>query len=434
MRTTENHPEEGGFTLLEVVIAMVIFTVFCAAALGLLLRTDDVTRDNLQRSTAANLAAAQIQKARGQAALAIRDATYRQQVPVGTGTTYTVKQTTRYLASDSSTSLCSGTTTSLAYRLVTVTVDWPGRPSGIQPVRQDTLKAVGVGADGLGTTGALAVTVTGADGVGQAGQTVSLSNGNSATTGDDGCAVFVGLTPATYTATLNNTGSVGLTNEQNTTKSGIGVTAGTISRTSMSYDDARGMVIALDSPVAGAVVPDGIQMRLSSSSLAATTYAACPPAGTPVAACATAPTTTTRGVAKELYPAVYTVKMGTCTETSPSQVSNDLRPSASDGSTATVPMGAFQVKVVLRGTPNAGILARQLTFTHAPQANGCTAGERFTYNATDDTTTMMLPYGQWTVTLRLLNVLNIATADLGTGTVTLTPGARTGSITLLVQL
>jgi prepilin-type N-terminal cleavage/methylation domain-containing protein len=427
-----SQPGEGGFTLLEVVIAMVIFTVFCAAALGLLLRTDDVTKGNLQRTTASNLAAEQVSIARSQGALAIQDVTRYQRVPAGTGTNYKITQTTKYLASDSTTSVCSGSTTQLAYRLVTVTVTWPGMGS-IQPVRSDTLKAVGVGSDGLGVTGALAVTVAGADGTGQAGQTLSLSDGSSATTSNDGCAVFVGLAAGTYTATLDNTGDVGLTNEQNTTKSGIGVTAGTVSRTSISYDTARSMVIALDSPVAGAIVPGGINMPLSSGSLAATSFAACPATGTPVAACATAPTTTSNGLAKELYPAVYTVKMGTCTETTPSQSSIDLRADSSEGSTATVPMGAFKVKAVLSSTPAVGIIGRTIVFTHASQTSGCTAGERFTMTSAQNGSAMMLPYGTWTVSVQLLNAQEVVRVSAGAGTATLGPSSRSADTTFLVQ-
>jgi prepilin-type N-terminal cleavage/methylation domain-containing protein len=422
--------DDAGFTLLEVVIAMVIFTVFCAASLGLLVRTSDVTKGNLQRSAAANLAAEQIQVARSQPALSIDALTRTQKVA---NTTYTITQTVKYLSSDSATSVCDGASAQLAYKLVTVKVTWPTMGS-IQPVRTDTLKAVGVGSDGLGTTGALAIGVNGADGTATSGQTVGLSDGSSATTGDDGCAVFVGLTAGTYTATLNTAGYVGLTNEQTTTKTSIGVSAGTVTRTGLSYDTARGLLMAIDSPVSGGIVPSNLPLRLSTSALAPTSFAACPATGTPVAACASAPTSTANGVAKELYPAVYTVKLGTCTESTPSQTSTDLRPSTADGSTATVPLGAVTVKVALAATPAVGIVGRSITLIHASQASGCTSGETYSMTSTANGSTLLVPYGTWTVKIPVLDVTGLIVVSYVYGTVTVSPTGRTASVFQLVQL
>jgi prepilin-type N-terminal cleavage/methylation domain-containing protein len=419
---------DGGFTLLEVIVAMVIFTVFCSASLGLLVRTTNVTKGNLQRSAAANLAAEQIQLARGQTALNITDTTRTQTVA---NTTYTITQTTKYLSSDSTTSVCDGSSAALAYKRVTVQVTWPGMGS-IQPVRQDTLKAFGIGSDGLGTTGALAIGVTGASGTGTSDVDVTLSNGDSVTTGDDGCALFVGITAGTYSVLLNQSGHVGLTNSQSTAKTGLGVSAGTLTRASVSYDTSRGLVVAIDAPVTG-IVPSALPLRLSTSQLAETTYAACPVVGTPTSACATAPTSTANGLAKELYPAVYTVKLGSCTETTPSTASIDLRAGTADGSTATVPLGAVTVKVALVATPSVGLAGRSITLSHAAQTSGCTSGETYTMTSTSSGATMLLPYGTWTITVPVLNALGNIVSYVN-GTATLSPTSRTVTVPLLVQL
>ncbi len=423
--------DDAGFTLIEVVVAMVIFTIFCAASLGLLVRSTEVTRGNLQRSAASNLATEQIQLARSANTIDIVNLTRTQKVA---NTTFTIAQTTKYLSSDSTSTVCDGSSAALAYKLVTVTVTWPNMGS-ISPIRADTLKAMGVGSDGLGTTGALAVGINDADGLSLAGTTVNLSNGATTTTGDDGCALFVGLAAGTYTATLNTPGYVGLTNTQSTTKSGLGVTAGTLTRTNISYDSVRAIGVTVNSPVTGGIVPATLPLRLSTSLLTETTFPVCPATGSPTSACATAPTTTTDGLAKELFPAVYAVKLGSCAEAVPSQTSVDLRPDAANGAIAAVPLGAVTVKVALSATPTIGIIGRTVTFTHAVQSGtGCTAGETYSMPTVGAGSSMLLPYGTWVVSVPIFNVAGLPTSSLVMGTAVLSPTNRVSTQNLLVAL
>jgi prepilin-type N-terminal cleavage/methylation domain-containing protein len=402
---------DDGFTLMEVVVAMAIFTIFVMAVLGLLVRTTDVARDNSRRNAGTNLAQQQIEAARSLSALSIPDGKQVTNQTVD-GIVYTVTQTSKYVASGASGSTCSGSSNTLAYKLVTVTVTWPNMGS-TKPVRTDTLKAVGIGNDvSDATKGTLAVGVVDSDGNPVPDVVVTLSTGTVFTTGDDGCVIFTGLAPGTYTATANQTGYVGILNNQSTSLTNLGVSAGLIAHGTLYYDKARSFNVAFDAP-AGSYVPPTLPIRFSDTVISEYTLPACT---SPLSAgCSTgAP-----GTVKEIYPAVATLKAGACTETTPSSVGADLRPDTSEGSTVTIPVAAPNV-TVQHYVSNAYISGRQVTFTHT---TGCS--ESYTYTVTAGTgTRIALPYGTWTV--------SIASISGTFPTVTLSPANKQPTIALKV--
>jgi len=374
----------AGFTLVEVVVAMSLFAVAATVILGLLTQTAGVARSNSRRSTAANLAQRQIETARALKATSIADGLQTSTKSVN-GTTYTIKQVANYVPTDSSTSVCSGSGSSLAYKLVTVTVTWTGMGS-TKPVREDTLKAVGLGTDGLdATTGTLAVQVSGASGASQPGVNVVLSSGGlSRVTGDDGCAVFTGLAPGTYSVSTSMAGYAGTTNAQAITAGSLGVTAGGITRYTLMYDTAATLAVALDAP-GGSVVPANLRLRVGDTYLPEYSLPTC--VGSDTSAC----TTGVSGTVSGLFPETYTVKVGACSETNPSSVRIDLKSAPGSPPSVTVPVAAPNVIVQTRvgGTP---VVGRTVTFTHAV---GCT--EVYTTPSVSGGSALVLPYGTWTI-------------------------------------
>jgi prepilin-type N-terminal cleavage/methylation domain-containing protein len=404
---------DRGFTLVEVVVSMSLFAVAASVTLGLLLRTTQVAGDNIRRTAAANLAQKQIESVRSQKATAITDGQSTTTAVIGS-TTYTIKQLANYVSTDSSTSVCTGSGNTLAYKLVTVTVTWPNMGT-IKPIRADTLKAVGLGADGLDSTlGTLAILVAGTSGAAQSGITVTLSSGATKTTGDDGCAVFTGLSPATYSASASMSGYTGFTNSQNATLGSLGVTAGGVTRGTLTYDTVRSVSVALDSP-AGAVIPSTMPLRVGDSYLSEYTLSTCP--GTVTSSC----TSGLPGTVQALFPEVYTVKVGACTETSPSSVSVDLRTAGTSTPSVTVPVGAPTIKVqTALGT---AIVGRTVTIAHT---TGCS--ESYTTPSVSGGRAIAIPYGSWTI--------STARTSAGVGTVsqsvTLSSTNKTPTVTLVV--
>ena len=406
-------PAEG-FTLVEILVAMSVFTVLVTVVLGLVLRTAATASSNDRRVVAANLADRQIESARSQRAVDIPDGLSTRTETVG-GVTYTIRQTATYVPSDATSTVCAASSSGLAYKLVTVTVTWP-QMGLVKPVRADTLKAVGIGADGLDATrGSAAVTVVGASGAAVSGILVTLTpGGGTTTTGEDGCAVFTGLTPGTYAAAVSTGGYVGPTNAQSTTLGSIGVTAGGIGRGTILYDTSRGaqLVLAGPSGSTGWTAPAGILTSLRSSYVPDTAYPVC--SGTAVGCVTALP-----GSAQYLFPTVYDVWAGSCLDAKAAGAvtTTDLTAAAADGSTVTLRTGGALVDV--RNALGTSLAGRTVTATHAADAPGtgqrCTAGETFTLPATvTGGVGVLLPAGTWTFTV---------TGGLAPATVTLDTSA-----------
>lgn len=407
--------DDGGFSLIEVVVAMAVFTVLATITAGLLINTTKVSADSTRRTTATNVLNSELETARSLTAQAIADGLTISTETVN-GFDYKVTQQASYVGSSSTTSVCSGSGSSLAYKLVTVTVTWPNMGS-IKPVRGDTLRAVGVGKDGLDATkGTLAIAIVGSTGQPTSGVAITLNPGGLVrTTGDDGCAIYTELTPGTYSATASTAGYVGKDNVQTATASSLAATAGTVSRASLLYDTERNVKVVFDGPV-GAIVPSTLVLRAGNSYVAESTLPICLTGAT--SAC----TTAVPGTVSHLFPETYGIKAGACTEAAASQVAVDLRPSAANNTTVTVPMGAATVKVANILTPTTGIAGRTVTFTHAAPATGCTATDTLTLTTDAAGSAFLVPYGTWTVSV----------AGSLNQSVTFNASAKTATMTFLV--
>jgi prepilin-type N-terminal cleavage/methylation domain-containing protein len=416
--------DDSGFSMLEVVVAMAVFTVLATISLGILANTDNVAGDNVRRTAAANLVNQTLETARSQSAQNITDGRVVTTQTVG-GTTYTITQNANYVSSNSTTSVCTGSGNTLAYKLVSVAVSWPNM-GNVKPVRGDILRAVGVGSDGLdATTGTLAVSLLGSTGQSTSGVQVTVSPGGlSRTTGDDGCAVFTGLTPGTYTASANSIGYVGTVNTQAASVSNLSVTAGHVSRGSLLYDSNRSVNYVFDAP-ATAAVPPGLPIRFGDSYVPEATLPTCIASST--SACGTA----VPGTVKNLFPESYTLKAGSCTEATPSQTSVDLRSTTANGTSITIPVGTVTVKVAVSALPTIGITGRTVSLIHAAQTVGCTSGETYTTPSVATGSTLLLPYGTWTVSVPILDT-HLVQVGLATQSITLDPTNKTATVLVLV--
>jgi prepilin-type N-terminal cleavage/methylation domain-containing protein len=403
--------DDGGFSLVEVIASMAVLGIGAAAALTAFVAAGGMSRNVILRTTAANLLTRQIESVRAVKTTVVPDG--RQvSTQVVSGTTFTITQDVSYVTPGSSTTVCTGTGSTLAYKLVTVTITWPGMGT-TRPIRGDTLKAVGVGQDGYDpSTGSLAVLVAGTTGTPTAGVTVTLSPGGAAeTTGSDGCAVFPALAPGSYTATVSVPGYVGTSNTTTATLNNLGVAAQSVRRGTLYYDTAGALDVTTDAP-AGSVYPSGLTLRLGDTYLPESAAATCPAAG----AC----TTGVPGHVSGLFPEVYDVSLGACTSTPRSTVSVDLR-GTSTPPTATVPVGTVTVDVRVGGTSMPG---RTVTATRGADG-GCPSGETLTLPATQaGGTRLVLPYGTWTLT---------TPSGVAPAMVTLGPGAASASALLVAS-
>lgn len=407
---------DPGFTLVETVVAMSVFAVASTVTLGLVVRTASLAQDGMRRTVAAGLVTTQLESVRSLPATAVPDG-----LTVTTRTidvvTYTIRQNANYLPSGASGSVCVSSGADLAYKLVTVSVTWPAM-GNVQPVRGDTLKSVGIGSGGLdqSTLGSLAVLVTGYDGTPRSGVTVSLpSRAATRLTGDDGCAVFAALSPGAYGVAASAYGYVGTQNTASVSVASVSVAAASITRTTITYDAARSVAVVLGDATAS--LPAGMPLRVGSSYVTETTLPTCPNPVT--SAC----TSGLPGTVQSLFPAAYTVKVGACTETSPSQVTVDLRGTATSTPSVTVPVGTVTVDV--RNHSGTSLAGRTVTVTHAP---GCS--ETYTLPSTAaGGSALVLPYGSWT----LSTPITPGSPTTTTASISVSPAAPAASAVLTVS-
>jgi prepilin-type N-terminal cleavage/methylation domain-containing protein len=400
LRNRVTTADDSGFTLVEVVVAMVIFVVMAGSVLGLLVRISGTTADNIRRTAAANLASRQIESLQklGKAEIIGLPTTSTSTATVG-NIVYTIKQDVTPADKDSAASICvapgSGSPdTKVSFSRVNVSVTWAamGRTA---PVKAQTLLSLGAGTEYAVSGLPAAVTVTGPDST-LPNIPVTLvrqgtpSDTKTETTDSAGCATFVGLSSGQYDGSANSAGYVGLANLQSTPLDNpVDTTTVSLPRVNLTYAKARSLDVTWTAP-AGATIATGIPLRIGRNSpiLAEYTLGTCP--GVVIGSC----TSGFPGTVQALYPATYQIKAGACTDSSNPTKAVDVSGNPLNVATVNLPLGAISVTVKnLLGVP---ITGRAVTFTHAA-ASGCASGETYTATTGATGTVLGLPYGTWTV-------------------------------------
>jgi len=393
---------DAGFTLLEAVIAMVIFGLVASSTAAVLVRAVGGSSDNRARAAAANVAAQTMDGLRqsAQTGQGYTDLTTRQLADVVVqGRRYSVSTSVSVVLKAGAGSPCtSGGLSDEVYKKVGVMVTWPAAGS-VKPVRSDTIvQYPGVATDP--TKGALGVVVSGPSGA-EARVSVILSSGATQLTDDSGCAYFSGLTGGTYTATANAPGHVDQSGAATASQS-AGVQAASATVLNLAYATATTPRITFATVGAdGAVDPSYAWFGTSAYTL---TNTAADRSGT----------ATTSTVSPTLYPfsSGYDVWLGGCAGEAPaSRVNFATLPGASPQ--VTVPVGGLTLTNT--GAASVDVVLRHTDSTSCPTTYTGTLPTGVTFRAA-------LPFGQWTATSAAGPVASPAS-------VTLTGSAPTATVT-----
>ncbi|MBH0129941.1 prepilin-type N-terminal cleavage/methylation domain-containing protein [Salinibacterium sp. NK8237] len=409
---------EAGMSLLEVLIAIIIFAVVSLGVLHTLTTVLSTTRDNRARVVAANLAAEEIDLARAaDEVFNLFDAT--RVVPIN-GDDYTVTRTTEWVSSDVASAACGTGTGALRYKRINVEVSWPNMREGTSPVSADTLLAPSerINDPALGT---ILVSVLGGTGEGVSGVTVSATPASPSAgaqtpsttikaTDVQGCTFILKVTPGNYNVTVSKTNYITEAGQSTVPSQLAKVTAGSASSMSFNYDEAASFAVKYVS----ASTPSKAQMPKDMATSFVSTYSTYTTstsstsfsrtvklfpwrsgyvsmAGTYIPESAD-PTST---VATCLSPntALWPDKLvGTVTYASPAAEAVAANPGGTV--TAVVPMGLVEVS----GMSGATIRA----VPAAPVANsgdpGCDARTTLYFSTISSTTnSIALPYGTWQI-------------------------------------
>ena len=392
---------EGGYSVVELVAAVTIFAlVFAAVSFGIG-RALDVTRNNRNRTTAAYLAASELEEVRSasfdQVALGRTVCSY--QAPSATCSVpspYTVTREVSWVTPTATSSSCnvpSGSSgAALAYKRVNVRVTWDDMRA-VAPVATQTLLTPPAGAYDP-DAGHIAVRVFDRTAIPLAGQAVTLSGPATASqvTTADGCAFFAYLDPGSYTVSLSTAGHVGRQGDQPATQTAA-VLASQITTLQFDYDRAATLDVAMLAP-AGAQIPSGMATTVANSNLTV---------GTKTFSEASTGGGATRTVTP-LFPfsSGYQVWAGECADADPAAHPGGSRgaalasnPGATTSGSATLDAVDVQVRTASGPVPGATVRA-----THAG-GTGCPSGVTLTSATPTDANgrlLLALPYGTWTVT------------------------------------
>jgi type II secretory pathway pseudopilin PulG len=403
---------EDGMTIVELLVAMSIFTLVALSLAYTLQMALLSTRDDRNRVQAANLAARELEIVRndfgatttGPTTLgATSTVTNPHQLPGGTagqplridGTNYTVVRHVEWLPGGTGSSPCDGGTAVRYPSLgVNVKVSWNAM-HGTRPIESNTILTPPKGT--LNTNMAfVAVKILGASGTGLGGVPVTLTGPGGSpvvVSADDGCAVFSLTTMGTYSAMIGTAGYVTFDGQPGATKTGITVTTGSLQQVNFTYDRSATLtavfatdgVHGLPSPLPGLTYFNQGLTPLGNRSVA------------------TAAVSTTIG---SLWPFSdgYAVWAGTCRQSDPTTMGHS-RPAPVvilPGGTAaeTLEMAPLNIEVTtMAGAPLVGY--RVVAVPH--DATGCTSAATPLLLGTTDATGKILsslPGGVWDVSVK----------------------------------
>ena len=419
-RLTGPNSRDSGLTLVEVIVAMMIFSIVALGVGYSLVMVLKMTNDARGKQTATNLAAAEIDTSRAAATLAaltshtktvtVDDRDYR--VAVSTLWTSTI---------GGSDGLCSSGTGALLFKRVHVSVTWEGMSPGTSPVVTDTIVAPPVRVNAA-DKGAIVVAVNNVTGAGNAGLTISavpsVITGNTASaltvtpspTDAQGCGVILQVTPGTYDVSISRPGGVPASldiMQQTNPVVRVAVAAGSSITAPFQYDVAGIFTLkyASNYTLGTAIVPPSMEKSFVSANSVYVSTAAAPFLLHP-------------------FPGGYTVLAGKLAESGSSAITcSSVDPGAWLETTVdgvalaglrqpavaalpglpsvpivtNVPMGVVKITDIKSSEP----YIKAVAMTTGPAGYGdpgCAAPSTYRFGPLTGDSTIALPFGTWTLT------------------------------------
>ena len=263
---------DEGIGLVEVMVALMVFSIIAIAIGYSMLSITRITAESAHRETAANLAAAEVDRIQAQPdAFNVHSSTVN--TPPIDGIVYTIKTSIGWVSTTGSTGSCGTGGGNLQYKRVNVEVTWPGRYLS-NPVRVDSALAPDARINDP-SYGTILVGVTGEDGTGRSSVTVTVTpvSGGAAAITDtidptdvDGCSYILKVVPGVYKVVVTKSGYVSKVDQQpaSPSKDDLQVVAGATATAAFTYDNASSFTLNY-SPNATAVatIPNNLDVTFS---------------------------------------------------------------------------------------------------------------------------------------------------------------------------
>lgn len=394
---------DDGFSLIEVVVAMLVFATLAVGIAFSLLSVLAMTKEGRARAIATNLAAQEIDLDRSASdVFTLGDVT---RTLTNASGTFRVNRTTQWVSGAGGGTGCGTGTGVLQYKRINVSVTWDGMRAEAAPVRTDTVLApknlindpalgtlivATLAAGGAGSSG---VSVSAAPTAGVAGNTAVAVSG--AATNAQGCSYLLKVVPGTYDVTVSRAGYIDNRQVATTTKAtNIPVAAGTSASAGFVFDQSGSFSVtyasnngsgSLQFPTnvdTSFLSTGGVYVSAATVPAASRTFQLFPsPGGYAVMAGKyVAPTQSSAGCISadpEAWPATSTLAAG-------------VRTQSTTTATAGLPMGLITLT---------GASGKFVTAVSAAGAGtgdpGCTVPMTYTFDALAASGKIALPYGSW---------------------------------------
>ena len=257
---------EAGFSLIEVLVALMVFSVLSVAIAYALTQALVLTNEARAREVAIHLASQEVDKIRSLED--IFQVVANSSIYTVNGTDFTVTRKPVWDNSAGDAIQCgdlAGGSGSFEFKRVEIEIDWQGRRAGSSKVYTDTIIAPNrrITDPALGT---ILISVINAAGGGASGIAVSATpNGGGATTppetipvtDSEGCSYVLKVTPGQYILKASKSGYVDVTQSLNETSSTITVGAGELKSVQFQFDAAANFNIKFaDNYTLPVVLPD----------------------------------------------------------------------------------------------------------------------------------------------------------------------------------
>jgi prepilin-type N-terminal cleavage/methylation domain-containing protein len=422
-------PGQDGFTMVEVVMAIFIFGLVITGVTVGMTSSLNLTRQNRNRSIAANLASQEMDTVRSTdfTDIALGQVKTTQSVD---GVAYTITREASWVSANAASGPCQAPSgSSLAYLSVRVSVSWQNM-QGVKPPISDTVITPPVGTYDP-NSGHVAVTVRDAAGQPQPSVPVTFAGGSvnaTQNTTSDGCAFFAYEPAGSYTVTLSSPGYV---SDQGVASPSTAATvvAGSTVPLQFQYDRAASIVATLQ-PTGGAPLPTSpsIPVSLGNTHILPTGFKTVAGGGA------------TRTIGS-LFPFAdgYAMWAGACSDADPQGIkpaggpyypgaTRDAAVAVTPGgsSAGTVTLPALTVQTLTTASlprPNVAVTATHVVPSGVTVDPSCTSGATYALGTTDASgrITVGLPYGTW-----MLSAAGTST----TAQVTLDPTAASPPVTI----
>ena len=419
LRPADPADRDAGLSLVEVVVALLVFAIITVGSVVAVGLTLSITGDNRSREVATNLASEAVDVARGTSDV-IQVASGQTKKSVG-GVMYTVKQTASWQTTSGVDATCTPAAASgngsLFYKHVHVEVKWEGMRSSDSPVRSETILAPNSRLNDQ-DTGTILVGVKDAQGAPVPGLVVTVEPDTTTsspgkaltaaskpgTTNADGCAVAIKVLPGAYKVTISRSDAAPWRDPAQAAapvKTGIVVVKGDSAGVSFTYAPGDDYAVKYASNYSGpsVLLPDDLKTTVLGGPAPTTTT------GTPSDVFLFPLATGYRMVAGDYRPTG--TAGGTCLSPDPSLwpanavgKTAPVQPfvAASDGKAAyPLPMGVVTIRLAA-GTDSVVRATSSAALNGDP---GCAVPQTYNFTVKNKTNsgevTLALPYGTWAI-------------------------------------